>query len=77
VGHIKRPRDWPANLKWKRFRADWVTMLIFVELFLLDMVLDPLTQAMHYGSIIDTPPPGAKLIKTTYRNMFYKGHTKK
>ena len=67
-----KPKQWPSRLNWERFRFDWVMTQILVDLFMSDMVEDPLPDAMHYGSIIDPPPLRAKLIKTDFRNRFYK-----
>ena len=67
----EQPEHWPAA-KWRYYRHQWVTLLIYVELFLNGMVPDPTPKAIHFGATFDTPPTGAKRIKTRFRNVFYR-----
>lgn len=67
-----RPKHWPSNLNWKKYKVHWIMTMIFVEMFLHDMTVDPIPNAVHYGCSLDTPPKGTKKIKTNYRNIFYR-----
>jgi hypothetical protein len=72
-----RPHDWPSGAKWSRYRFHWIMTLLAVELFMLEMVEDPLPNAWHYGCKFDTPPEGSVLIKTQFKNRWWKKNERK
>lgn len=71
-GDSKKPVKWPKNLNWNRFKFDWIMTLLTVELFLLNMIDDPLPNALHYGCLFDKPDKNFKLIRVKFRNRFYE-----
>ena len=75
----RKPKHWPANLKWERYSEKWNRAYWYAVDFLNGEVEDPLPDAMHYGSRIDAHrvPSSWKRIKAPFRNWFWSVGGKK
>lgn len=69
-----KPKGWPPHLRWDRFSHSWLKTIALCDLFLFDLIADPIPQAMHYGARIDRPDPAWTRLITPYRNLFYAVH---
>jgi hypothetical protein len=73
-GPGKKPRKWPANLKWSKYKKSWLSTVEHVKMFLSGKVEDPLPNADHYGCGLEhwrAEREGWTELKTNFRNRFY------
>jgi len=50
---LKRPDDWPNNLKWNLYKELWRDKLIELDKWALGEISDPVPAANHYGGSMD------------------------
>lgn len=68
------PLNWPKNLNWLAYRADWMHTLNTSDMLIRGLIPDPLPRAEHYEGWVDRHriPTNWIRIKTKFRNRFYR-----
>lgn len=74
-----RPKDFPKNITWAKYKQNWLKSVALADAFLNGHIEDPLPQADHYGSRVDSwraKGAGWKRVHASFRNQFWRIPTK-
>ncbi len=71
----KRPKGWPAHLKWSKHKPHWEALLDGLDLWAAGKIQNPVPGANHFGGKMDEPGVTWKRVKprsiVVFRNRFW------